>query len=336
MPICLATVQCCTCACVCWQSCVCTCACIVQCSILPGGTNLVADLVPGGHFGGGGQIWRDSTHTQGCAQCIQLASPSLLSLICDCEQLAALELERADSAREENSQLRWDLQEAQQALAQRSNTYEVRHILTVRTLGSVMLQCTYIHTSGSVMLQCTYVHTYVHQAVSCYSALTYIRTYIRQCHATVHAINARIDAVMYVYIMWCAMHHCWSLPLASILTAGHCPLLPSSLLVTAPCFHPHCWSLPLASILTAGHCPLLPSSLLVTAPCFHPHCWSLPLASALTTGHCPLLPSSLLVTAPCFHPHCWSLPLASILTAGHCPLLPSSLYYVAGNEDCSC
>ena len=67
----------------------------------------------------------------------------------------------------------------------------------------------------------------------------------------------------------------------------------ATLLVTAPCLHPHCWSLPLASILTAGHCPLPPSSLLVTAPCLHPHCWSLPLASILTAGHCTLPPSSL-------------------------------------------
>ena len=77
----------------------------------------------------------------------------------DCEQLAALELKRADSAREENSQLRWDLQEAQQALAQRSNDYEVRHIRT------------------------------------------YVCTYIRQCHATLHAINARMDAVIHVYVL---------------------------------------------------------------------------------------------------------------------------------------
>ena len=88
--------------------------------------------------------------TQGCAQSVSswLPPPSLLSQICDYEQLAALELERADSAREESSQLRWDLQEAQQALAQRSNDYEVRHIRT------------YV---------CMYIHTYIHQAVSCYS-----------------------------------------------------------------------------------------------------------------------------------------------------------------------
>ena len=110
------------------------------------------------------------TYTRVCSVSVfsWLPPPSLLSQICDCEQLAALELERADSAREESSQLRWDLQEAQQALAQRSNDYEVRHIRT------------YI---------CMYIHTYIH-------------TYIRQCHATVHAINARMDAVIHVYILY--------------------------------------------------------------------------------------------------------------------------------------
>ena len=104
------------------------------------------------------------TYTRVCSVSVfsWLPPPSLLSQICDCEQLAALELERADSAREENSQLRWDLQEAQQALAQRSNDYEVRHIRT-------------------------YVCTYIHQAVSCYSACnqcqngcsnTCVRTYV--------------------------------------------------------------------------------------------------------------------------------------------------------------
>ena len=48
------------------------------------------------------------------------------SFMCDCKQIAALELEQADTVREENSQLRWDLQEAQQTLAQRSSNYEVR------------------------------------------------------------------------------------------------------------------------------------------------------------------------------------------------------------------
>ena len=44
-----------------------------------------------------------------------------------CVQLAAIELEQAETASEENSQLRWDLQEAQQTLVQLTDDYEVRH-----------------------------------------------------------------------------------------------------------------------------------------------------------------------------------------------------------------
>ena len=62
---------------------------------------------------------------------LHLSPPSFM---CDCEQIAALELEQADTVREENSQLRWDLQEAQQTLTQRSSDYEVRMHTYVRTV----------------------------------------------------------------------------------------------------------------------------------------------------------------------------------------------------------
>ena len=106
--------------------------------------------------------------TQGCAQSVSswLHPPSLLSQICDCEQLAALELERGDSAREET------------VLARR----------TANFAGTCKRPSRPWLSAQTTMRLDTYVRMYIH-------------TYIRQCHATLHAINARMDAVIHVYIL---------------------------------------------------------------------------------------------------------------------------------------
>ena len=69
---------------------------------------------------------RSPLFTQTTAYMSSMQFPSF-HFLAHCMQLAAIELEQAETASEEYSQLRWDLQEAQQTLVQLTNGYEVRH-----------------------------------------------------------------------------------------------------------------------------------------------------------------------------------------------------------------
>ena len=121
--------------------------------------------------------------------------------------------------------------------------------------------CVYVHTScKSYSYHCcacahTYVHTHIFTYICAYicnihcANTRFVRSGIKLplhyvvCHASllvtapcIHATLLVTTPCFHATLPLASMQHCWSpLPLASILTAGHCPLPPSSLLVTVPC-----------------------------------------------------------------------------------------------------
>ena len=87
--------------------------------------------------------------TSTCVKCHPAVFPFIPSRVT--EQLAALELEQAEAASEETSQLRWDLQEAQQTLLQRSSDYEVRPRMCVGACVTIYVAMPRFHVCHTLL-----------------------------------------------------------------------------------------------------------------------------------------------------------------------------------------